>query len=137
MEIQLNSTKTIKEIQKEFSQKFPYLMIQFFGKNPSTTDVFEKGNKIENGNNTMGELYALETGISVNVNGHLKVETLENQFLGEFKIPVQVYRKSGSVWLQTIETNAWTLSEQNQHGEEMDRDIEAPKEDFDQFREQI
>lgn len=137
MEIEIASSRTIKEIQDEFNHKFPYLSIQFFGISSAATNLFSKENRIEDHSQTLGHLYVLDQVGNVNVNGHVKVDTLENQFLDEFNIPVQVYRKSGNLWLQTIETNHWTLSEQNRHGEEMDRSLEEPKEDFDQFREQL
>lgn len=136
MEIEIASSRTIKEIQDEFNHKFPYLTLQFFGLSSVATNLFSKENRIESHNQTLGELYVLDHSGMVNVNGHVKVDTLENQFLDEFQIPVQLYRKSGNLWLQTIETNHWTLSEQNRHGEEMDRSLDEPQEDFDQFREQ-
>ncbi len=137
MEIEIASSRSIKEIQDEFNHKFPYLTLQFFGIGSVATKLFSKENRIENNNHTLGELYVLDQSGKVNVNGHVKVDTIENQFLDDFKIPVQLYRKSGNLWLQTIETNHWTLSEQNRHGEEMDRNLEEPQEDFDQFREQL
>lgn len=137
MKIEIASSKTIKEIQDEFSHEFPYLALHFFGLRSVATDLFSKENKIENANQTLGELYVLEHAGAIEVHGDVKVDTLENQFLDEFNISVQLYRKSGNLWLQTIETNHWTLSEQNLEGEEMDRNVEKPKEDFDQFREQL
>jgi hypothetical protein len=137
MEIEIASSRTIKEIQDEFNRKFPYLTLQFFGLSSVATNLFSKENRIENHNQTLGELYVLDHAGAIELNGDVKVDTLENQFLDEFNIPVQLYRKSGNLWLQTIETNHWTLSEQNRHGEEMDRSLEEPKEDFDQFREQL
>ncbi len=136
MEIEINSSRIIKEIQDEINQKFPYLKLQFFGLSSVATNLFSKENRIECNSQTLGEQYVINNPGVVNVNGNTKVETLENQFLDEFNIPVQLYRKSGNIWLQTLETNHWTLSEQNRHGEEMDRIVEEPKEDFDQFREQ-
>lgn len=136
MEIEIASSRTIKEIQDEFNHKFPYLTLQFFGLSSVATNLFSKENRIEDHSQTLGHLYVLDQVGKVNVNGHVKVDTLENQFLDEFQIPVQLYRKSGNLWLQTIETNHWTLSEQNRHGEEMDRNLDEPQEDFDQFREQ-
>jgi hypothetical protein len=45
------------------------------------------------------------------------VAELENAFEEYFGLSVQVYRKSGKMWLQSTITDDWTLKEQNEHGE--------------------
>ena len=136
MEIEINSARTIKEIQDEFNHKFPFLALHFFNVKSVATELFSKQNKIEDVNQLLGDVYVMAKDGVVNVNGHMKVDTLENQFLDEFQIPVQLYRKSGNLWLQTVETNEWSLAEQNRHGEEMDQNIIESNQEFDQFREQ-
>ncbi|MBA3900883.1 MAG: hypothetical protein H0X62_11855, partial [Bacteroidetes bacterium] len=41
------------------------------------------------------------------------VKELEQKFQNLFGVSVQVYRQSGSVWIQTTITDSWTLTEQN------------------------
>jgi hypothetical protein len=43
----------------------------------------------------------------------MKVGELENLFAEKFGLYVQLFRKSGKVWLQTTTTDTWTLKEQS------------------------
>ena len=63
-------------------------------------------------NHTSGEL---------SIDGHQKTITFEENFLEHFGVNVQVFRKAGRIWLQTIMTDDWTLAAQEHKGEEFDR----------------
>ena len=49
----------------------------------------------------------------------MKVNKLENIFKDQFNLAVQVFRKSGNLWLETTMTDNWTLQQQNNHGREI------------------
>ena len=111
----VTDSKTINDIQKEFNDKFSFLKIEFYenahkaGEGTASSkkaDSFKKIAEIRSKHNT-GDL---------SINGHLKVSTLERDFAENFGLNVQVFRKSGSLWLQTTATDDWTLTEQNEHG---------------------
>jgi hypothetical protein len=136
MEINIDSIRKIEEIQAEFNQKFPYLKMVFYTPETLQTRDFSNQNQIHELNLELGEIYPLDDDGYANINGHVKVSTLENWMEQQFGIPIQIYRKSRNLWIQTIETNQWTLSEQNRHGQEMDRKIEVSELEIDQFREQ-
>jgi hypothetical protein len=40
------------------------------------------------------------------------VQQVEDKFKNELNLNVQIFRKSGDVWLQTTSTDEWTLLEQ-------------------------
>ena len=67
-------------------------------------------------NQTIGEIRTTHTDGDLSINGHQKVSTLESKFLEDYGLNVQVFRKSGNIWLQTTSTDHWTLTEQNEHG---------------------
>jgi hypothetical protein len=48
----------------------------------------------------------------------MQMEALIHDKLG---IGIQVYRKSGKVWLETSVTDSWTLQEQNDQGKELSK----------------
>ncbi|MEX2483069.1 MAG: hypothetical protein WED10_00820 [Brumimicrobium sp.] len=104
---------TLKSIKEQFNNKFPHLKIEFFKskhgkgegspKNLMYDDVFRiKDIRKEGGM------------LPVSIHGNLKTSTLEKKFEEELGIFIQVYRKSGNVWLQTTATDDWTLSEQEE-----------------------
>lgn len=56
----------------------------------------------------------------LSIDGHLKTSTFEKNFHSHFGVNVQVFRKQGRIWLQTIITDDWTLGHQEHKGEEFD-----------------
>jgi len=125
MDIIIDDSNTLLEVQKKFSKHFLYLKLEFFGFETNDEKVFSKENMIKDLNKTIGEVRHHHLRGHVSINGQQKVSTLENHFRENFGINVQVFRKSGNAWLQTIATDDWTLAEQNKKGEEMNESIVA------------
>ena len=46
----------------------------------------------------------------------------EKIFKDQFSLAVQVFRRSGNLWLETTMTDNWTLRQQNEHGREISTD---------------
>lgn len=63
---------------------------------------------------TIAEAQKKDASGIIEIKALTTVAELENMFTETFGLPVQVFRKSNNVWLQTITTDNWTLSEQNQ-----------------------
>lgn len=125
MKLQIIRTRPIGELQQEFSKEFPFLKIEFLrfsqpsgGKYrspsnlPSTLRVGYCQGKIAEGD--------------MIITGDTKVSDLENNFRKDFYLNVQVFRKSGSIWLQTTMTDKWTLKQQNKHGKEISSEKKKP-----------
>lgn len=98
MKFQINRQHLIKEVQEEFNRTYPFLKIEFLKK--TTTLPNEMAEEIE-------------------VSDSMKVVELEEQLEGRFGLSVQVYRKSGNLWIETRMTRHWTLGQQNEHGEDI------------------
>lgn len=137
MEIIIDDTSRLCDIQKEFSKHFPYLKLEFFGWQPKQEKVFTKKNLINDTKQTLGDVRHVHSPGHVSINGHLKVSTLEQNFRERYGVNVQVFRKSGRTWLETTVTDEWTLSKQNKKGGEtaLSRS-EAVEQDFDAYHEQ-
>ncbi len=114
--MQISDDKKLMDIQREFSTKFPYLKIEFYtGKHGSGEGSPEREHlDLEE---TVGAVRSNHEEGDLSIDGHLKVKTLERNFADKYGLNAQVFRKSGEVWLQTISTDEWTLSEQNRKGE--------------------
>lgn len=137
MEIIINNNYKLFEIQKEFSKHFPFLKLEFFKFEKGREKVFSKENIIADTNKTVKSIHNLHDKGHISINGHQKVSTLEQHFREYFGIDVQVFRKSGTSWLETTTTDNWTLSEQNKKGEEMSNTIQDQNTDlYNQYHEQ-
>jgi hypothetical protein len=56
---------------------------------------------------------------AIQLSDNMTVSNLEDTFSDRFGLQVQVFRKSGNLWLETTKTDAWTLKVQNDHGREI------------------
>ncbi len=106
----------LKEIRETFSAKFPYLKLEFYnvhhvaGEGSPPKQLLDVERKI-------GDVRSVHNTGELQISGNMKVRTLVEEFYKKYGLNVQVFRKSGDLWLQTISTDDWTLSEQNRRGE--------------------
>ncbi|MDP3928486.1 MAG: hypothetical protein Q8R57_05650 [Bacteroidota bacterium] len=124
MNLLINNSKTIANIQDDFQSLFPYLKIEFFKAQHQSGEPSAKEHVIS-GSLTLQELNPSLVSGEIEVISGLKVGELEQLFAEKFGLSVQVFHKSGSVWLQTTRTDNWTLTEQNRHAEEKEHPISA------------
>ena len=136
MEILINESTKLSHIQEEFNSHFPYLKLMFFHAGNGPEKRFAKENLI-----SVTELFSeIRNHKGINIiyfDGRQKVSAFEKEFLENFGVYVQVFRKSGNIWLQSEGTDDWTLSEQNNRGKEMDQHVRLEKPDFDAYHEQL
>ena len=111
--------RTISEVQQEFNEAFPFLKIEFFKNGTIRKDrypahlQFACGLKIKEAWNKKKQEGFLD------VTDAMTVSDLENSFMDQFGLSVQVFRRSGNIWLETTITDNWTLKQQNDHGKEI------------------
>lgn len=106
----------LKDIQSAFSTLFPYLKLVFYSGHhavetgsPKTTELDEE--------KTIGEVRSVHTdSADLVISGDMYVSELEQLFDKKYGLNVQVFRKSGKLWMQTTATDNWTLAEQNRKG---------------------
>jgi hypothetical protein len=67
----------------------------------------------------------------------MTVQELERVFQEELGLFIQVFRRSGKVWLETTATDNWTLFKQNEEGQELSVRNDAPREDLSDYHEQL
>jgi hypothetical protein len=115
MKISLNKNQKINQIQQEFNSFFPYLKIEFFNSLHKIGDVTANKFMIEN-NKIIGEYIKNGDIENMAIDPKMTVSNFEENFK-KLGIGVQVYRKSGNLWLETGATDSWTLEVQNQEGE--------------------
>jgi hypothetical protein len=108
--------RTVAEIQAEFHTKFPYLKLEFYNQPHEVGEGSQLKSLIDK-TKTIKTVRTVHTEGEMSVNGHLKVSTLEQSFADDYGLNVQVFRKSGGLWLQTTATDEWTLTDQNKKGE--------------------
>ncbi len=137
MEIIIQDSSKLSEIQAIFNKYFPYLKLEFFNVDQPKDKLFAKENLITNTDITLAEVRQMHQSGHLNINGNQKVSTLEKHCREIFGINIQVFRKSGKAWLQTTASDDWTLSEQNKIAEELSTILPTDEiETDDQYHEQ-
>lgn len=111
MIIEINDAKTIREVQQEFSDRFPFLKLEFFQKvhrrgvpsheTPYTPD------------STLGEISTRHVQGNINIEPGSETGHIEKEFERRFGLNVQIYRLQTDRWIQTAGTDILTLKEQN------------------------
>ncbi|MBA3680378.1 MAG: hypothetical protein H0W73_04305 [Bacteroidetes bacterium] len=125
MKININDHRKIFAIQEEFNTLFPYLKIEFFSKphkvaGPSAKTIIKHNNK------TLGECRTIHNNGEITITPNLTVADLEQRFQDVYGLSLQIFRKSGKVWLETTLTDGWSLDEQNKQGEELSNAYNKP-----------
>jgi hypothetical protein len=116
--IKITPDKIIGEVQKEFSEEFPFLKIEFFKK----SHRYRQSSQRDQGLPTewkVGNPAIFNSGTTFNITPSMTVKELVKRCEEEFGLYVQVYRKARKLWLETTMTENWTLKQQNDSGREI------------------
>lgn len=116
MEIIINDNRKIIAIQEEFNVNFPYLRLKFLSKSHSLFPTYSS-KFVKNNLKTLGECRIIHNNGRIMITPSMSVAELEQRFIDVYGLTVQVFRKSGTSWLETSVTDGWTLEEQNSQGE--------------------
>jgi hypothetical protein len=118
MILKIEPDKTIALIQQQFNTAFPFLKIEFL-KNGKTLQRMYPTQQLVNKEATLAAARLTSVQGELLVADTMTVKELEQDFFDSFGLTVQVFRKSGRLWLETTMTDNWTLKQQNQHGKEI------------------
>lgn len=112
MILHITKQTKINQIQENFSTRFPNLKLEFFiDKNKD--EQLTANEQVKDPSKSIQEIRENGKDGVYDIDGLTTVAELEKNFLDIFGIYVQVFRKSGDIWLMTTTTDYLTLSEQN------------------------
>ena len=115
--MEVRATRKLSELKAEFHDQFPFLKIEFFKVPHHEQEPTAKKAMIK-ADHTVSEISETEKEGEIVLSGDMTVNELESLFRDEYGINVQVFRRSGNVWLETSSTDEMTLDEQNELGME-------------------
>lgn len=119
MELNISPEKTILEIQNAFQAAFEYLKLEFYSQPHDDLEGSPNAYKLD-ASTTLNQASQQSKEGQLHIHSEMLVSALEEAFENVYGLHVQVFRKSGNLWLQTTQTDHWTLAEQNAHGAEME-----------------
>jgi hypothetical protein len=118
MTINITPDKIISDVQKEFNEEFPFLKIEFFKKGYRYKQSSQR-DKVIPREFKIGSPRIFNSDAGFNITAGMTVKELEKECEDELGLSIQVYRKSGNLWLETTMTENWTLKQQNDNGREI------------------
>lgn len=118
--LKISDNLQLKQIKNNFNEHFPHLKIEFFSEEHHNGEGSGRKAMFDD-ELLLKDIRTLHNSGELSIDGHQKTSTFENNFHDHFGVNVQVFRKSGRIWLQTISTDEWTLSHQENKGKEFDK----------------
>ncbi len=118
MDIHIEDSKRLDELREQFSERYPFLKLEFFhhsqvdGKGSPKSDMIME-------DFSLGEVRKIHNEGDIVIKEDMPVHMIEQEFEKKYGIHIQVFRKSGELWLETSATDSWTLKEQNETGASM------------------
>jgi hypothetical protein len=115
MTFEITPDKKIETVQEAFNKHFPFLKIEFFKRKHEWGKPSPESQRVHVGQ-TLGSINeAIKEG-KITLDPDNTTGWVEQVFMREFGLPVQVFRKEGSVWIETTKTDKLKLFEQNEMG---------------------
>ena len=115
-ELSISGSNTVQEVQHALKALYPYLKIEFFFPFQAKATSYRKEEQLS-GNTVLERYMRYRTSAVIDISAHRTVAELEDDFAHLVGLRVQVFRKSGNLWIITSLTDDWTLEKQNSEGE--------------------
>jgi hypothetical protein len=117
MKLKIDVKARVKDVQGDFASKYEFLKIEFFKQIHVDNELSPDVQRIDPDEKILNLVKTEKTGV-IDINSNRTVAEVEADFRNKFGLSVQVYRKSGDLWIETSKTDHWTLNGQNEEGRE-------------------
>lgn len=122
MILEIDGTKKIEDIRKEFSTFYPFLSIEFFDKPHQVGEITSDKHLLPH-NKTIQDIRKRHNPGMLEIHSWHKTGIVEQEFKKLYGLNVQILRRQGDIWIQTAGTDELTLEEQNEIGRNATQDM--------------
>ncbi len=127
-QLAVGNEKTIEEVRREFNNQYPFLKLEFFSVRRKKNEL-SPNSKIISHDKKIGVLRKKNKEDKISIAPANTVLQVEQEFENILGLHVQVFRKSGNIWIETNLTDGWTLAKQNEEGLELSKPLKKSKEE--------
>jgi hypothetical protein len=106
--MEISKGVTYFELNNYFVSRFPYLKLRFFRKVKNQNEEIPLDTKLTCNEETFIEF-----------RGEQSIQDVINELQTALHVQVQIFRRSGKLYIETSKTNNWTLTRQNEEGAEL------------------
>lgn len=113
--MRISDQKTLQDISREFHQMFPGLKLEFY----ASAHASGEGSPVQErlpGKSFLSKVRTINKEADLEIDPEMSVSKFEQLFAEQYGLNVQVFRKSGNLWMQTTSTDHWSLAQQNRKG---------------------
>lgn len=115
MKLSINKKTKIKEVQKIFSEMYPYLKVEFYKKPHGEKELSSVKDRISP-EKIISEVGKFKSAVVIDISEDRTVADLETEFYKKLGIALQVSRRTGKIWIETSLTDHRSLGMQNEQG---------------------
>ena len=94
---------------------FPGLKLEFYAKAHGSGEGSPVQERLP-GESQLSEVRTVNKEADLEIDPEMSVSQFEQLFAERYGLNVQVFRKSGNLWMQTTSTDHWSLALQNRKG---------------------
>ncbi len=124
--IDITPETTLNDLKLAFAQHFSYLKWEFFRRSHQHHEGSPKKEMITE-NPKMHHVTEKIERNHIEFHDTTSVQDVEQLVWDAFGLSVQVFRKSGNLWLETTVTDQWSLAYQNEQGRELSEKFDRKK----------
>ena len=106
------ATDRLSDIQARFQALFPLLQLRFYRVGHPPGGESMKKDEVSDNNQYVADLYPNVATGEIPIHDQTTAGQLETDLARLFGLYTQVFRKAGKEWIQTTNTDSWTLDRQ-------------------------
>ena len=118
MIIELNDKMKIADLNHLFIQQFPFLKLSFYNQPKNLQGESFSYHLLDSNLNLIKCTESKSLPGEIEIHFWHKTNDVENQFKKKFGLNVQIHRRNGDEWVQTVGTDGLMLEEQNKIGKQ-------------------
>ncbi|CAL1518880.1 hypothetical protein [Chitinophaga sp. MM2321] len=115
MKIYISEEAVVADIQEKFQTMYPYLKLAFFRKPHTKGEPSPEEEKVSP-DTPIEKIRMLHSFGWLDISYYRTAAAVEHDFAYIFGLSAQIFRKAGTLWLETTATDSWTLEELNNAG---------------------
>lgn len=117
MKLYISANLKVGDIKEAFHAEFPFLKLEFFKKKHKTGEGTLLS-EIKTDDTLLVDILGVMREGEIEITPTQTVNELEQLLQRKYNLPVQVFRQMGNLWIETTETDKFTLERQNRIGQE-------------------
>ena len=114
MQLSILKSATVSETQQAFNSAFPFLKIAFFTRSHKEHGSSNAKFMVTKNNTVLGDIAGFRSEGLLAIEAYMRTWEVEKRVEEQTGLHIQIFRKSGNIWLETSVSDDLTLEEQNE-----------------------